>query len=143
MSKLDKYYRVIQNQNSNDFNDKPEYVIQTLYSDDKHLSKSQYKTGNGEWREFSKNNPIFSRLEDACGALIRKCCKDKYQQLQTYKKRWEKLKKYILTNREVLLYAKDEKQHSIGDLEANYFERIQLLNKMRELEKEGKDESRD
>jgi len=124
MSKLDKYYRVIVNQNSNDFNDKPEYVIQTLFSDKTHLTKNQYKTGNGEWREFSKNNPIYSRLEDACSALIKKCCKDKAEQIRSLE---EQLKNAIVPKfkigQEVFYLGRDAKIYSyiIDHIEGLYF----------------------
>lgn len=51
MSKLDKYFRVILNHDSNDWNNKPEYKIQILYSDIKHKAKNQFRNGAGEWKE--------------------------------------------------------------------------------------------
>ncbi len=81
MSKLDKYFRVILNHDSNDWNDKPEYKIQILYSDVKHKIKNQFRNGAGEWEEVKDVNLIYERLEDACGKLILKACKDKDKEI--------------------------------------------------------------
>lgn len=60
------------------------------------------------------------------------------QENQALKDRWQKLKEFIETSNEVLLYSIEDKPAKLGNKKYNYFERKQLLDKMQELEKEIK-----
>lgn len=91
----------------------------------------------GEIEDFMEQNE-WDSLEEMKETLDK--CEKKYfeinQENQSLKDRWQKLKEYIKTNNEVLLYSIEDKPAKLGNKKYNYFERKQLLDKMQELEKE-------
>lgn len=52
----------------------------------------------------------------------------------SFKAKWDMLKNWISNSTEVLLYSIADKPAKIGNKRYNYFERKQLLDKMKELE---------
>lgn len=80
----------------------------------------------------------FIKYADAYKERI-KAYKNLYNKMKKLNDNWNKLKKWVETNNEVLLYSIDNKPAKLGDESYNYFERKQILNKMEKLEKEEND----
>ena len=61
-------------------------------------------------------------------------CKIVNDNTLSFKAKWDRLKDWISNSEEVLLYSISDKPAKIGNKRYNYFERKQLLDKMKELE---------
>lgn len=96
----------------------------------------------GKFEDFMEEQG-FESLEDLRKYIeksfkVVKVLSDKNIQINNLQYRWQKLKEFVETSNEVLLYSIEDKPSKLGNKKYNYFERKQLLDKMQELEKEIK-----
>lgn len=108
----------------------------------------RYFRGNDKWTdkiELAKRYETYKQAEKAINMMDLFVCEshkiikieDKDQEIELLTNRWEKLKEFIETSNEVLLYSINDKPAKLGNKRYNYFERKQLLDKIQELEPKG------